>query len=368
MNQTLVKKIALSAMLLALCLVLPFLTGQIPEIGNLLLPMHLPVFLCGFICGPVWGGFIGLVAPFLRSAMFGMPPIYPTATSMAFELLTYGLVSGLIYRLSGKKNLLTVYIALISAMILGRAVWGAVQAILLANSGNPLTFAVFWAQAVVNALPGIAIQVVAIPLILFALGRAHLIPFGENDFSFEARKVAKRAQKIQKDKVIIAIDGKCASGKSTLAAYLSSLLNAEVIKMDSFFLREEQKTPERLEEVGGNIDYERFEEEVIEPLKKGNAFSYRPYDCHKEEIVEPIEVTGAKYIIVEGSYSLHPRFKDIYDLKVFVKVSPKKQEKRILKRNGEERAKRYKDEWIPKEEAYFAKYDIEKSSDIRIKN
>ena len=113
---------SLSAMFLAIGLLLPFLTGQIPEIGSALLPMHIPVLLCGLICGPWWGGVVGLVMPYLRLMLFGMPPAI-IALQMTFELCAYGLVIGLIYSKLPKKPL-SVFISLISAMLVGRLVWG----------------------------------------------------------------------------------------------------------------------------------------------------------------------------------------------------------------------------------------------------
>lgn len=112
-----------SAVCLALCLVLPFLTGQIPQIGNTLSPMHIPVLLCAFLCGPWYAAIIGAIAPLLRFMLFGMPPLFPTGVAMCFELFTYGAVAGIMYRLLPRKAL-HVYVSLITAMIAGRIVWG----------------------------------------------------------------------------------------------------------------------------------------------------------------------------------------------------------------------------------------------------
>ena len=116
---------------LALCLVLPMLTGQIPQIGSMLLPMHIPVLLCGLVCGWQYGAVVGFVAPLLRSVLFGMPPMYPVAIAMAFELLTYGLVIGLVYRRMAQKGAAGVYAALLTAMAAGRLVWGVAEVVLL---------------------------------------------------------------------------------------------------------------------------------------------------------------------------------------------------------------------------------------------
>ncbi len=180
MNKT-TKNLALSAMFLALGMALPFLTGQIKEIGNMLLPMHIPILLCGLICGWPWGAAVGLVLPLLRSVIFGMPPLFPTAVAMAPELLTYGLVAGLVYGLFRRQNLAALYCALLTAMVAGRLVWGAVMLLLLGVQGGAFTWEAFFAGAVGNAVPGIILQLVLIPLIMAALDRAGLQRFRRDD-------------------------------------------------------------------------------------------------------------------------------------------------------------------------------------------
>ena len=168
------RRLAYSALFLALALVLPFLTGQIPTIGKALSPMHIPVMLCGFLCGPVWGLAVGLIAPILRSLLFGMPPLFPTATAMAFELAAYGLLSGLFYKLLPKKTPY-LYLALILAMIGGRLVWGLAMTLLMGAAGKSFTLAAFWAGAFANAWPGIVLQLVLIPPVVAALKKAKLM-------------------------------------------------------------------------------------------------------------------------------------------------------------------------------------------------
>ncbi len=175
MNKT-VKNLTLSAMFLALGMVLPLLTGQIQQIGSMLLPMHIPVLLCGFICGWPYGLTVGFILPLLRSVTFGMPPMYPVAIAMAFELATYGFVSGLLYARARRQNVLTVFGCLILAMLAGRLVWGVAEIVLLGLRGNAFTWQAFLAGAVLNAIPGIVLQLVLIPAILFALQKAKLIP------------------------------------------------------------------------------------------------------------------------------------------------------------------------------------------------
>jgi thiamine transporter ThiT len=168
------KRMVLSGLFIALGLVLPFLTGQIQTVGNMLLPMHLPVLLCGFICGWPYGLIAGAVVPLLRSAIFGMPPMFPVAVAMSFELAAYGFVSGILYKALPKKNIY-IYVSLILSMISGRIVWGAVMYVLTGISGGAFTWAIFATQAVVNAIPGIVLQIVLIPLIIMAMKRGNMM-------------------------------------------------------------------------------------------------------------------------------------------------------------------------------------------------
>lgn len=162
-------KLVLSAMFIAVGIVLPFFTGQIPQLGSMLLPMHLPVFLCGLICGWQYGAAAGFILPLLRSLLFGMPYMYPTAIAMAVELAAYGLFVGWFYSLMKKKNILSVYAAMLPAMILGRAAWGIAQIILLGLGGSAFTWQMFMAGAFLNAVPGIILQLVIIPGIMTVL-------------------------------------------------------------------------------------------------------------------------------------------------------------------------------------------------------
>ena len=158
----------LAALCLALCYVLPFLTGQIPEIGGMLCPMHLPVLLCGFLSGWPWGLAVGACAPLLRSLTLGMPPLFPTAVAMAVELAVYGAATGLLHRYLPKKRPY-VYLSLVLAMLAGRAAWGLTMLALLGITGGAFTFSAFLAGAFVNAIPGIAVQIVLVPLLVMTL-------------------------------------------------------------------------------------------------------------------------------------------------------------------------------------------------------
>ncbi len=168
-----IRKLTYAALFLALALVLPFLTGQIPQIGSALSPMHIPVLLCGFLVGWPWGLAVGYIAPLLRSVIFGMPVMVPGAVAMAFELAVYGLVSGILYRLLPKKKW-SIYVTLVVAMLAGRVVWGIARLIIAGLSGNSFTWALFLAGAFTNAIPGIILHIVLIPVIVMVLERAGL--------------------------------------------------------------------------------------------------------------------------------------------------------------------------------------------------
>ena len=165
-NRTTIRHLTVSAMLLAVGMVLPLLTMQLKEIGDTLLPMHLPVLLCGILCGWKYGGTIGLLLPFLRSVTFGKPPLYPNAVWMALELMTYGAVIGLVYLLGPKKELLRIYVALISAMLAGRVVWGISKAILLGVAGKAFTMELFLVGGFLDAIPGIVLQLLLVPTLV----------------------------------------------------------------------------------------------------------------------------------------------------------------------------------------------------------
>ena len=173
MTSVQVRKLTYAALALALALVLPFITGQIPEIGKSLCPMHIPVLLCGFLCGWPWGLAVGFIAPLLRSVIFGMPVMFPGAVAMAFELAVYGGMAGFLYRLFPRK-VWVIYAALILSMIAGRVVWGIVRLILAGLSGSTFTWALFLSGAVTTAIPGIILQLVLIPVLVMALERAGL--------------------------------------------------------------------------------------------------------------------------------------------------------------------------------------------------
>lgn len=174
MGKSSTKKLVNAALMLALGMVLPFLTGQIPSVGSRLLPMHIPALLTGYISGPMYGLLVGFIMPLFRSMIFGMPPMFPTAVAMAFELATYGFIAGLLYRRMN-KNTGNIYLSLIIAMIIGRFVWGLVSYLLYGLGESAFSWEIFTAGAFVNALPGILIQLILIPVLVMALKKGKIL-------------------------------------------------------------------------------------------------------------------------------------------------------------------------------------------------
>ena len=167
----------------------------------------------------------------------------------------------------------------------------------------------------------------------------------------------------QREWVVVAIDGSCTAGKSTLAAKLESIYDCNVFHMDDFFLRPEQRTEERFTEPGGNVDYERFREEILLPLQTGVTFAYRPYDCSTGSLKTPVSVQPKKINIIEGTYSHHPHFGGVYDLKIFLNVSDKVRRQRIAQRPAFLH-KRFFEQWIPMEQQYFTHFSVADGSDL----
>ncbi len=164
------ENLILSALFLAIAYIMPFLTGQIPEIGAMLCPLHIPVLLCGFVCGPLWGAAVGFTSPLLRSLTLGMPPIFPTAVCMAVELAAYGAMTGLLHKALPKKKPF-IYVSLLSAMVVGRIIWGAAMFVCMGIKGGAFTFSAFLAGALFNAVPGIIVQIVLIPILVMVVDK-----------------------------------------------------------------------------------------------------------------------------------------------------------------------------------------------------
>ena len=388
-KQMTVRKTVLAALFLAIGLILPFITMQIPAVGKMLCPMHIPVLLCGYILGGPYGLIVGFITPLLRSVTFGMPVMLPNAIFMACELATYGLVSGI---LSGKmkKDMRSLYISLIISMLAGRLVWGLVSAIVYALMGSGFTWKLFFMGGFVNAIPGIVIQLILIPVLvnrLYAAGVVKPAYEGKSSvFLIEDRKYRERSEKYMELKtqcrerfkpavdaineiikqedntdrpILVAIDGRCGSGKTTLGEYLKGQFDCNLFHMDDFFLRMEQRTPDRMKETGGNVDYERFYETVLIPVQKKESVCYQPFSCKEWRLLDAYEIPYKRINIIEGSYSLHPYFGKPYQLKIFMNIASDVQLANIRKRNGEEKAKEFQEKWIPKEEAYFEKFHVQ---------
>lgn len=167
---------------------------------------------------------------------------------------------------------------------------------------------------------------------------------------------------------LVAVDGRCASGKTTLARALSEELGCGVIHTDDFYLQPYQRTPERYAEPGGNLDRERLMREVLEPLKRGVEASYRPFICRTMSFGEKITLEPRGIYIVEGSYSCHPEMRKYYDLTVLVTTDSNTQSERIKNRNGTERLHDFLTKWIPLEEKYFAAFEVESKADAVIRS
>ena len=175
MKKTAIRNLTTSAMFMAAGLVLPFFTGQIPQIGNMLLPMHIPVLLCGFICGWQYGLMVGFLLPLVRYVLFGMPMLFPTGIAMAFELATYGFMAGWLYGHSKWKCIIALYRSLIVAMLSGRIVWAMVRVLMLGVAGIDFSFGIFLTEAIINAIPGILLQLFFIPAFMIALKRTGMV-------------------------------------------------------------------------------------------------------------------------------------------------------------------------------------------------
>ncbi len=163
---------------------------------------------------------------------------------------------------------------------------------------------------------------------------------------------------------VIAVDGMCASGKTTLANLLADEFGFEIVHTDDFFLPFDMRTEERLSQPGGNIHYEQIVEEVVIPLKENRDFEYSVFECSSGTYGKRRKIRHGKPVIIEGAYSLHPEIPDIYDLKIFLQISPELQLERIKNRNGAQTLEIFKEKWIPFENRYFVAFGIREKCDI----
>ena len=177
MKNNFIKKITLSALFLAIGFILPMLFGQIPLIGQMLLPMHIPVFLCGLICGWKYGLSVGFILPIIRSLVFNVPVMYPTAMAVAAEMAVYGAIVGLLYNIAAKKTVKTVYISMLAAMIAGRAARLVAEIVLLGMGGKTFVWQAFVTVVFLNAIPGIVIQLILVPATMMILDKTGVVKF-----------------------------------------------------------------------------------------------------------------------------------------------------------------------------------------------
>ncbi len=189
-----------------------------------------------------------------------------------------------------------------------------------------------------------------------------------NNIDFE-KKIVKSINALTKSLVIVGIDGKCGGGKTTLANTLANIYDCHIISMDDFFLQQAQRTPERMQEAGGNIDYERFIKQVVMPIRDHqNMVKYNRFNCQSQTFIEVIKLPLRDVVIIEGTYSLHKLFRDIYDIKIFIDIPYEKQIERLSQRESEEKLNMFIERWIPLEEKYFLGMDIRRYSDFIVRN
>lgn len=365
-NKERVKKLAMSAMFLALALALPLINLGIPAIGNMLLPMHLPILLAGLVLGPYYGLILGLIAPLLRSLIFGMPSIYPTAICMAFELASYGLIIGLFYKFFKErrmKEIPGIYLSLIISIIGGRLVWGLSRYLTGLFGGGILTFKIFIASAFLNAWPGIIIQLILIPLLFEALKKARLSYPKSMDYVNEEELNKRIASLIEKGPLVVAIDGMSASGKSTLTDRLLFHFGGRAIHMDDFYLPANQRNEKTIKELGGNIDRLRFKAEVLDHLN--GEIEYAPFSCESQTLLESKILPFTKLTIIEGAYALQKEFGHYYGLSIYLGAS-RSYQRYWLKRRDITHFNDFIKVWVPKENKYLRKEKIMEHADLRL--
>ena len=327
--------------------------------------------LCGFILGPWYGLIIGFITPLTRGFIFGMPTFYPTGISMAFELATYGLITGILYELLLKKSkikhFVILYFILISSMLAGRIVWGIARVLCGLFDHHLFTWRMFLMGGFVTAWPGIIIQLIVIPILLEVLFQTKILEkLSVNYTNKSLKQILKKVKALMKkqDQLVIVIDGMAASGKTTLANEIAKKLDANIIHTDDFYLPSHLRTDERLNQLCCNIDYERLQSEVLEHINE--HILYHKFDCKQMQQTEEFRLDYKKILIIEGAYSMHPILGKYYDLSIYLKTPSTKQEERILNRDGMTQLIKFKENWIPLERQYFDKYRIEKQADIVI--
>ena len=177
---------------------------------------------------------------------------------------------------------------------------------------------------------------------------------------------AELDRRLDEGEVLLAVEGGSASGKTTLGGLLEQIYGCALIHMDDFFLRPEQRCPERFAQVGGNVDRERFLAEVLLPLSRGEAVRFRPFDCSTMTLADAVQVPQRRLTVVEGAYSMHPELAEFYDFSVYLDLSDGLQRERILHRNSPQTAQMFFERWIPLERVYFSETKIKERCDMVI--
>lgn len=340
------KLMCLCGLFVGLGVIFPMAFHAVGLVANqMFLPMHIPVLLCGFVCGWRYGFISGLIVPFLSSLFTTMPPLYPVAVSMSFELAVYGMTAGLFFK---RFN---VYLSLLAAMLCGRIMMGLANVVLIGL--GEYSMEVFLTSAFVTSIWGIAIQLIAIPAIILTLKRLHLIPKAPLKVEIERETPAYFLEIAEKLKTLpkgakVAIDGMSCSGKTMLCNFLSTALNCCVVHIDDFYLPYDQQT----NDLGGNINFEALNS-VIEKL--GTSFNYDVFDCQTQEsgLVQRTANKADLYIL-EGTYSSHNLVKANYEYIIQLNVDEKMQLQRLQKRLPEqEHIRQFVAKWLPRERMYL---------------
>ena len=358
--------IVMCAVFISLGVLLPFIFHFFPSIGSIILPMHIPVLLCGFVCGKKYGTICGAVTPILSALILSRPTLFPNAVAMMFELAAYGFFAGLTSRH------MHFALALVISMVCGRFVLGIVSFPLYSFAGINFGIKIFLMSAFVTCWPGILIQLMLIPTILISLQKAKVIEVLSHN-NREAKislQVVALENGIEdcaaiKEYVLIAIDGQCCGGKSTLAKFLSDKYHANCFHLDDFYLKESSRKALSKNKGFANADIDRFRVEVLEKLRSEEPFFYKKYDVKNNKFIKVEVETQTKINIIEGSFCTADEIRNHYDIKVFVTINEKERLKRLKKRESNFQV--FIDKWIKLEENFFDKENTKDRADIVVK-
>ena len=361
-----VQYLVLCAAFISLGIMFPFVFHFFPSMGSIVLPMHIPVLLCGFICGKKYGVICGAVTPILSSLILTKPLMFPVAVAMMFELAAYGFFAGLTV-----KHMHPI-LALIISMIFGRIILGAVSFPLYSAAGLNFGLKIFLMGAFVTCWPGILAQIILVPTIILILQDAKVMPGPKH--KNKKIKVNSQIQALEKciedyaaikEYVLIAIDGQCCSGKSTLAKLLSEKFHANVFHLDDFYLKETTRKA-LYKNIGfANADIDRFQIEVLKKIRSEEPFSYKKYDAKSNKFIKVEVESQTKINIIEGSFCTADEIRNCYDIRVFVAVNDNERLKRLKKRESNFQV--FIDKWIKLEEDFFNKENTKDRADIVIR-